>query len=243
METRRVDPVFVYPPGWGFYSLSHQLLICNKLFPSLKEGTAFQQINEAVKAPLGGMEGYVLTPKLRVIAELAVAQGVNTSWPRFNQALWLIDNMMEQVFGWKYFLAYERFTSDYVKLAERTEEAHDILDHRRPGDFLVLPVQFGERYAGVCPRDAPKLFAPNEFALDPCSIALFLMIHSQMIPRWGSVLMDAPGAMYSHKHDGNFNDVSQVRVQDSFITFGEWDSGERCRPNQGTVSAFAPAPF
>ncbi len=242
-KDEETDPLFEYPPGFGILPLPRQMERCSILFPELNFRPAWPLISQARLKSVHEMEGYVLSPKLAALARLGVHHGANPTWPMYNQAFFYLVYVMNKAFP-RFFVGYAKISPDYVRLNERTAKAYELYDEAVPaGDYNVMPVQLGKRFAGMSPRRAQVLFDHDEFALDPCTLGAILLVHQEVIPRWGSFRSDCPGAMYSYKHNGEFLDCSRVDVEDSKVIMGEWNFQERFRPHQGTASAQAPAPF
>lgn len=58
-----------------------------------------------------------------------------------------------------------------------TVEALAGIAQDQPGDILVVPIQFGKRYAGLASRDACAAFDPEEFGLGALGVGCLLFNH------------------------------------------------------------------
>jgi len=94
-------------------------------------------------------------------------------------------------------------TEKHLRLKEKTLQAHAKLNEQ-PGDFWVIPFQFGKKWAGHSVRNAQVRFADNEFGLGPYEVAILLLTHPNRITGQGQLYIDCPGCEYCPDGDGDF---------------------------------------
>lgn len=129
----------------------------------------------------------------------------------------------------------ERYLRQHARTAAMLTEA----ERRQQGDVIVLPVQFGKRYAGSSVRRVRECFATTEFGLGALSVGTMLLTHPEREVRWEQLHLDCPGDEGAPGADGRFVSASGFHWRDGklrFSTVGTSSFSGDC----GSVSARLP---
>jgi len=133
----------------------------------------------------------------------------------------------------------DKLTKKYLRLTEKTAKAHAKLDEQ-PGDFWVVPFQFGLRHGGRSVRRARVCFAENEFGLGVYEVAVLLLTHPNRTTGSQQFHVDCAGIEYAPYADGDFfARLSFYFYCYAFESLGLlYDSIDRAYKRYGSVSAF-----
>jgi hypothetical protein len=175
-----------YPDDFRIRTVQEQLEILIKHFPNLDAS----HVNELASKELStGAEGWAVIPKPDKIGTYheALAKVI---------ALIIKDRKFQ---NWR----EGALTEKYLRLKEKTVQAHAKLNEQ-PGDFWVIPFQFGKKWAGHSVRNAQIRFAESEFGLGPYEVAMLLLTHPERITGPDQLYIDCAGCEYSPHAAGDF---------------------------------------
>lgn len=91
----------------------------------------------------------------------------------------------------------EKLNADYLFLKPRSKKLLKKINHRFRGDFIVLIIQGGRKYAGYCPAQVDKMLAPNEFGLEIFYGTCYLLIHPEAIKSQKDLAFNLPGNIFT----------------------------------------------
>lgn len=180
-----------YPAGWKLKSLSEQVKILTRHFPSLdvshvEELARVYQQNGKFVLP-DGMDGLAVIPKYT-----AVATEVSLSdWPVYNRAMALLITVFKKVRP-DFVLYADGLGPDNERLSMKSKRFYEA-QKDVPGDVLVIPVQMGRLHRGRSFRRARALFLPNEFDLDAFAIGCIILTHPERLRNADALWIDCAG--------------------------------------------------
>lgn len=128
-----------------------------------------------------------------------------------------------------------------VLMALRTAAAFSRLERETPGDYLVLPAQFGARHAGTCAAEVMHKVAgtEREFCLDLDTVGYVALIHWPEIIEESSLRIECAGTWYAASNDGRHADVTRVDVAHGMMV-EDWNWGVRARSLHASATAWLP---
>ena len=211
-----------YPAGFQIHAPQEQLKAWKRYFPELQECSPVP-----TKLYLSdGAEGWAVIPKPSRIAD------------SYHDALEMMLNIMAEKGAFKNWLE-GKLSSDRLRLTERTETALKMLQDNTPGDFLIIPIQFGMRHRGRSVRWARACFIENEFGLGPYEAAALLVTHPDRISDSSQLCIVCAGCEYSSNADGRFEDYLNFNWNSDDGRLGlnfNWSSN--ANPKWGSASGF-----
>ena len=173
---------FGYPKGFRFRTVAEQVERLSKEFPNLD--ARYVESLSLGDLPKGA-EGWGVIPKPSKVAESyhgALAKSIELLSEQNGNKF---KNWRE---GW--------LTKKHFRLLEKTEKALAKLEKETPGDYLVIPFQFGKRWGGRSVRHTQVRFAEDEFGLGPYEVAILLLTHPDRITGAGQLYIDCAGCEY-----------------------------------------------
>ncbi len=173
---------FGYPKGFRFRTVAEQVGRLSKEFPNLD--ARYVESLSLGDLPKGA-EGWGVIPKPSKVAESyhgALAKSIELLSEQNGNKF---KNWRE---GW--------LTKKHFRLLEKTEKALAKLEKETPGDYLVIPFQFGKRWGGRSVRHTQVRFAEDEFGLGPYEVAILLLTHPDRITGAGQLYIDCAGCEY-----------------------------------------------
>jgi len=175
-----------YPNGFVIRSVSEQVETLLKHFPNLDSS----HVEELASGDLPeGAEGWAVIPKFDKLGK--------TYHQALETVLSLIANDREFQ-NWR----EGELTEKHMKINEKTAQSHEKLNEQ-PGDFWVVPFQFGIRHRGKSVRRARAVFTKFEFGLGAYEVAILLLTHPDRIQR-NYLNIDCAGVEYTPSADGDF---------------------------------------
>jgi len=197
-QLEEVTSSYTYPPDREINDIQSQLTRLKKYFPALD----LENVTSLSLPEYG--EGWIVVPKFSKIAS------------EYNSALEIALKI----------LAKERpnflngregeIGKEYLRLNKRTARAIEILNETTKKDYLVFPVQLGGCYLGKSPRRVKVLLKPNEFALGPFEIAIFLLTHPKWLTTENDLGIDCVGGEYGPYKHGRFKNILSFYFLNSF---------------------------
>jgi len=181
-----IDSSYGYPPGFRILSVQEQLqtLIERADFFEKNDASHIDQL--ASRDLPEGAEGWGLFPKPSV-----VGSAHHNNLIMFLRLL----SIQRSFHTW----SNHEVTTNHLRISARTLNAIEILETETPGDFLVIPVQFGMRHRGRSMRRTRACFAENEFGLGPYEVAVLMLTHPGRITGHRQLNAGCPGADYAPK--------------------------------------------
>ena len=183
-----VESNYGYPLDFYFRSIADQLKVWGKHFSDFDNS----YVPSLVCRPLpSGAEHWGIIPKPSKLGS------------NYHEAL---DKMLGLVAKQSKFQNWQggELGPDYLQLVEKTAQIIAQMEKETPGDFLVLPYQFGMRWRGKSVRRAQVLFDDNEFGLGPYEIAALLLAHPNRISGLEQLYIDCAGCEYRLGASGRF---------------------------------------
>ncbi len=148
----RRDQTHYYPKGWNVPDLSAQAKRIGIVLPGLDLSYS-EKASKAIVPE--GADGLALIPKLSALGRVC---GISDPyWSGYSRlvvhAIGLIGQSRE--FG-SYRQERGEITDRYIRIHAETRRILTRLEAETPGDCLVLPISFGNFYAGYSPRNAGR---------------------------------------------------------------------------------------
>lgn len=214
-----------YPDGWRLPTLAVQADRLASAYPGLD--LTFQ---DPGNEPMG--DGFALIPKLSAIARIA---GIEDPYgagygPLVEYVLGLFGQSRK-------FYNYREgtLTSEHIRLHAEVREIIQQREAATPGDCLVLPVSFGNDYAGWSARAAGwEALHSNQLPLDPIQVASLLMASPDRLVAYENLFIDCPGAEYDWYREGGWSRCPYFHFRGGRVEFDAYYSG-------GTYSYFGSA--
>ncbi|MBI2055872.1 MAG: hypothetical protein HYT37_00620 [Candidatus Sungbacteria bacterium] len=198
----------VYPTGYAVKPMCEQLIPLVPHFPKLNPDPILSCAKELPQLPVGA-EGAFVIPKWQ---KVAATYNDATEMVLFALAKTRILNNWRQ----------GKLGQKYLKLSERTERAHQMLDQKYPGDYLLIFAQLGLTWRGRSVRKVRVNYAPHEFGLGPYETGIILISHPERLSgNSGELCMDCPGGEYAPPEaNGRFSGAPYFGGRDGELHFG-----------------------
>lgn len=156
--------IAAYPSGYRVKSVPEQGKILQKIFPGIGGiGTA----TDMKASFLGEAEGLFVIPKWNTIAST------------YAEALAIVFEKMRLFHNGK-FLSYET-RLDKIEMSKHTQKAFDEFGKKQYGNFITVPIQFGEYHRRDTINCTLKNLAHGEFGIDPFSVCCMLITHPERL--------------------------------------------------------------
>ena len=176
-----------YPDGFRIRTVQEQLKTLLEHFPNLD----YSHVAELASGELPEWaEGWAVIPKPEKVGKT------------YHTALAKVIELIakERKFqNWR----EGKLSEMHLRLKENTLQAHAKLNEQ-PGDYWVIPFQFGKKWAGHSVRNAQARFADNEFGLGPYEAAILLLTHPDRITGSNQLYFDCAGCEYRPDASGDF---------------------------------------
>jgi hypothetical protein len=212
-----------YPEGFRVRSVVEQALELQRIFPQL-DASHVDELS-AFDLPVWA-DGWAVIPKPLCLA------------PNLFEAILLALNTLKEKQGLRVWSKI-RLSPAFLNLTERTRDAYLKLD-TCPGDFWVVPFNFGKRWLGHSTRNADVRLAANEFGFGPYEVAMLLLTHPDRITSSRDINIDCPGWGFRVRESEEFISVLHFSLGD----FSQLDLGyseNNCADKQwGSATGFLP---
>ncbi len=175
-----------YPEGFRIRTSQEQVETLLEHFPNLDASHVQELANGELPEDA---EGWAVIPKPDKVGE------------NYQKALEAVLNLITIYCEFKNFRE-GNLTDKHMQLTEKTAKGHSKLNEQ-PGDFWVVPFQFGIRHCGKSVRRARVVFTEVEFGLGAYEIAILLLTHPDRIEA-NYLNIDCAGVEYSPNADGDF---------------------------------------
>lgn len=191
-----------YPDGYESKPVADQLAVLAKLYPQL-DGSQVAALASSWEVLPDGAELLQVVPKLYSVAKLhRIDDPYGTGYGK------CLELMLVHIAQSRTFYNYRkgRLTDPYLRLLEHTRQALKRLEAETPGDYLVIPMQSGLRYAGSSVSRARwDIEHSGQWSLPSWVVGHHLLTHPERGVRWEQLHLDGPGDEYSPDADGKFN--------------------------------------
>ncbi|NQT50232.1 hypothetical protein HQ571_06070 [Candidatus Kuenenbacteria bacterium] len=177
-----VESSYDYAPEYRVRIVAEQVERLAVEFPNLD----FSHVEELASGKLPeGAEGWGVIPKQSKVAK--------SCHGAMDKAIDLLSAQHGKKFkNWR----VGALTEKYLRLLEKTEKTLAKLEAETPGDYLVIPFQFGKKWRGKSVRHAQARFAEDEFGLGPYEVAILLLTHPDRITGSNQLNIDCGGCEY-----------------------------------------------
>jgi len=212
-----VDSTYGYPQGFKIRSVTEQVEALEKHFPDLDAS----HVQELASGELPECaEGWAVIPKPDKVGK------------NYHEALESVLALIAKNREFKNWREGE-LTKKYMKLTEKTTNAHTTLDEQT-GDYWVVPFQFG------IIRRARVVFEKEEFGLGAYEVAILLLTHPDWI-QLNCLNIDCAGVEYTSHADGDFFACLYFEWDDNYKQLGlHFHSTVNTSDKWGSASAFLP---
>lgn len=177
-----------------------------------------------------GAEGWFAVPKLSVIIQKNFPD-VDDPITRYSSAVRL---MMDQFSSYWHFMCFHDIRNR-LRQVEKTTDYMFTLESQQAGDILIIPAQFGKRYAG---QNYKNSLSSNEFDLDTFTVGSMSIVHRYRYTTFMEVEVGCYGDQYKDEW-GNFGSGSQNFFYHGydvgFMTDGWGPSGSQCARVTGFI--------
>jgi len=201
-----VQSNYGYPQGYAVKPIPDQLVVLSKYFPNLDASSALNSSKELPILPPGA-EGWFAVPKFEKVGK------------NYNDAT---ERVLDIIGKTRTLYNYRKgkLSEKYLRLTERTAVALQMLSEKQPGDFLLIPAQFGFSHRGRSVRRVRVVYAPNEFGLGSFIVGCMLIAHPERLVQWGQLHVDCPGDEFAPGAGSVFSEAPFFRFGDSWVSFG-----------------------
>src|SRR3990167_8217716 len=145
-KDERTKQSYYYPKGWTVPSIEEQAQRLGNLLPGLTLPTQAPEI-----AVPKGFDGFAIVPKVSALGKLfSIQDPYGAGYGQVvEQLLGLIDKQRK-------FYNYRKgeLGPNYIRIEERVRGRLQMTEGETEGDCLVVPISFGNLYAGYSPRNA-----------------------------------------------------------------------------------------
>ena len=212
-----------YPKGFQIRSVAEQVKTLLKHFPNFDAS----HVQELASGNLPeGAEGWAVIPKPDKVGK------------NYHEALGILIDLIAKDRKFKNWRELE-LTKKHLRLANKTAESHAKLNEQ-PGDFWVVPFQFGIWHRGKSVRRARVCFTDNEFGLGAYEVAVLLLTHPDRIQP-NHLNIDCAGVEYAPSADGDFFACLSFGWGYSFRRLGlDYGRAGYAYSEWGSASAFLP---
>ena len=175
-------PTRQYPIHYQAKSLEEQVVALTKYFPELKTDAVYNYIRTRLPAELpSGAEGWFAVPRRSAIGK------------EYRTALIRMTSIMKS-YGFAYIWGEEYY--DYLFSTDRTLDYLEKIGSRQKGDILIIPAQFGMRFAGQSVAHARSSYEAHEFGLGIFEIGCMLLTNTERLSSPRDLFVDCAGDTY-----------------------------------------------
>lgn len=217
---------FGYPKEYYVRMLEEQLQVWKKYFPELKSDHVSELASGGIDFSMD-TEGWGVIPKIFMVGG-SYYEALEKMLKILNKEREFKNNRGEEL------------GPNNLRLARQTDKALRKLEQDTPGDFLVIPFQFGMRHQGRSVRRARVCFAKNEFGFGPYEVAALLITHPDRITGLDQLYIDCGGCEYAFSNtDDRFDFCLNFKGNSDHDCLSlQCDWHGRVASNRGLVSGF-----
>lgn len=196
----KVVQKYYYPKGWKVPNVTELKERTARIF----EGIDLSYVDElASKTVLpASADGIALIPKLSYLGKL---WGLNDPYGKDYGRV--VEKVVQLIGNFRAFHNYREgcLTERHIRLNKEAREILEQLEAETPGDALVLPINFGNLYAGYSVRNVRwKALHTNQLPLGSAQIGCLLLAMPERLVAYDDLFMDCPADEYSPHADGKF---------------------------------------
>lgn len=207
--------MYTYPENYKVKPVAEQWKTLEKVFPALKKYTL-------PESPENTSEGLFVIPNWRLLAanypnavKLVIGK-IADSRPFYNY----LSNSMDKI----------RETPQKAKFWDSNAEG-----------IMILPCQFGSKWAGKSVEHVRANKAPNELLLGAYEVALMILTHPERLEKWDELDCDCAGDEFPGA-DGVFSGYPFLGFRGGRARFGAFGVSF-AGGYFGSVSGFVPQPL
>jgi hypothetical protein len=222
-----VRSTYGYPAAYHPKNVADQIMVLRAFFSNLgpQDKDFLVRVNRHELPLPNGAEFFGAIPRWQAIA------------PSYNEAteIALAKLAEERPFiNWR----LGQLGSKQLRRTKRTSEAlAKLASQQNDADILIVPVQFGKRYAGRSVRRAREVFTSNEFGLGGFETACLLLTHPERLVSYEDLWIDCPGDEY--RAFGRFGYAPCFGFLGGLLGFGTFWT-DIAVANYGSASGFLP---
>ena len=197
-EGEKEEQSCYYPKGWSVPSLNDLQTRLQKAIPGLP-----------ITLPIGdtyvpqGFDGMALVPKLSALARIF---GVDD--PYGSGYGELLEKVLDIIGGKRSFYNYRNgvLGSNYLRLHDEVRSKLEALESEADGDVLVVPISFGNLFAGYSARNARHTaLGKGQLPLGSVQVACLLLSMSERLVSYDDLWIDCPADEYNDDADGEWS--------------------------------------
>jgi hypothetical protein len=222
-----------YPRGYKPLVVRTQRSVLKKYYPDLDASFVDMLVADMRTLPEGA-EQIQVVPKLSAVARL---QGIDDPYgKRYGEC---VEIMLGHIGSTRNFYNYRsgKLTEKHIRLLAKTREWLEKLEAGTPGDFIVIALQVGKRWAGYSVRNGRFQMTALEIPMPSWVVGHHILTHPKREVEWEQLHMDCAGDEYSFDGDGQFGLAPVFSFGDGRLVFGARDVGDALS-HCGSVSAF-----
>jgi hypothetical protein len=233
LDNEKVKPLFDhYYSQYEVKPIAQQINRLRELLPGL--GSADEKL--ADKPLPQGAEGYFAIPRWEAVAssyEAALDKVFTLIHDNLKWDVW--DKTREgRLFNFRTGKAGQQYLRENEKAAVQWKS---LCEAQKGYDILVVPAQFGLKYAGCSLQYAKSHMDAGEFGLNAFSVGVMLLTHRRRVLEYDDLWMFCPGDEYSLNGDGRFEAAPLYFFGNGMMEFDVINHQyNRC----GSVSGFVP---
>jgi hypothetical protein len=200
---------YVYPPNYqGPKPIGDQVRCLAKAL-ALSPDATLTYIEEVVStwALPAGAEGLFAIPRWEKVAATYCAA---------------LQKILDLLAGQRRFFNYRQGEIGPERLRQYapTAAALEAIGQQQPGDFLVLPAQFGMRHRGRSSRRAREVLSANEFGLGAFALGSMAYVHPERFVTSEELDVDAIGDEFAPDAGGHFSKAPYFCFGGDELEFG-----------------------
>jgi len=198
-EDERTKQSYYYPPkGWTVPSFSEQLQRLGNLLPGLTLPTQAPEI-----AVPKGFDSFAIVPKVSALGRIfSIQDPYGAGYGQVvEQLLGLIDKQRKF-----YNCRKGELGPNYIRIEKRVRGRLQMTESKAGGDCLVVPISFGNLYAGYSPRNARETaLRAQQLPFITVQVASLLLVMPERLVSYDDLWIDVPGDQYDWLADGDWS--------------------------------------
>ncbi len=220
-EKEFVQQAWFYPQGWVMPGVSDQAERLTAIFPGIKlDGVA--EIAGKLAIP-EGFDGIGIVPKISYLGGIysvddPYGQGYGT----------ILENVLKLIADSRKFYNYRagQLTADYIRIHAEVKEVLMRLEAETAGDTLVVPISFGNLYAGFSQRNARwAALKAAQVPFGGAQVGSLLLSMPERLTAYEQLFIDCSGDEYNWDADGQWAHSVYFNFNDDKLKFDADDAG------------------
>jgi hypothetical protein len=219
-EGEKEEQSCYYPKGWSVPSLNDLETRLQEAIPGL-----------SITLPTGdtyvpqGFDGMALVPKLSALARiLGVDDPYGSGYGE------LLEKVLGIISGKRSFYNYRNgvLGSNYLRLHDEVRGKLEALESEMDGDVLVVPISFGNLYAGYSARNARHTsLGKGQLPLGSVQVACLLLSMPERLVSYDDLWIDCPADEYNDDADGEWSCSPDLSFVDGLSFYAGWSDNAR----------------